>query len=223
VHVSNTARAVWTQWFEDQRDRLRRVHVLTASRYMHLAVSMSRHESRTSIEVHADAAAFAAAMRSAAPAWKADADQALAARAVPIRRVDGPGLVILDDGACSYTFRRPARDVLLLALAGVDRGVLASEAFDETARARDEAGRLHVFVDLRAAQMPALLVSDLWSQWFAASRAALASVVVLAPASPVYVTASIAHLRSQTGALMRVVEDAARFEAALRRVAPGYA
>ena len=47
VHVSNTARAAWTQWFEDQRDRLRRVHVLTASKYMHLAVSMSRHDRGT--------------------------------------------------------------------------------------------------------------------------------------------------------------------------------
>lgn len=221
VHVSNTARASWTQWFEDQRDRLRRVHVLTASRYMHLAVSMSRHESGTSIEIHADAAAFAAAMRSAAPAWKADADQVLAAAAVPIRRVIEPGVVIFDDGACSSTFRRVARDVLLVEIRGMDRGILASEVFDQTARVRDEAGRLHLFVDLSAAQMPAAVVRDLWTQWFAANRAALASVVVLAPASPIYLTASIAHLRSQTGALMRVVEDAERFEAALRRVSPG--
>lgn len=223
VLVSNTARAVWTQWFEDQRDRLRRVHVLTASRYMHLAVSMSRHESRTSIEVHADAAAFAAAMRTAAPAWKADVDQVLAARAVPLERVDRPGLVTLGDGACTFTFRRPARDVLLIQIIGTDRGALASEVLNELARVRAEAGRLHLFVDLRAAQMPGALVSDLWTQWFSANRASLASVVLLAPSAPVFVTASIAHVRSQTGALMRVLDDAERFEAALRRVAPAFA
>lgn len=223
VHVSNTARAAWTQWFEDQRDKLRRVHVLTASKYMHLAVSMSRHESRTSIEVHADAAAFAAAMRSAAPAWTAGADQVLAAGAVPIERVDEPGLVILDDGACSFTFRRAARDVLLLQLGGTDRGILASEVFDQLARVRAEAGRLHLFMDLRAAQMPAIVVSDLWTRWFSANRAGLASVVLLAPTLPIYVTASIAHVRSQTGAIMRVVEDVQRFEAAIRRVAPAFA
>lgn len=224
VHVSNTARAAWTQWFEDQRDRLRRVHVLTASKYMHLAVSMSRHESRTSIEIHADAAAFAAAMRSAAPASQADLDQALAAAAVPVtRREDEPGVLVLDDGACSFTFRRAARDVLLLELGGIDRGILISEVFNELARVLAEAGRLHLFFDLRAAQLPATVVSDLWTQWLSANRASLASIVLLAPTLPIYVTASIAHLRSQTGALMRVVEDAQRFESAIRRVAPGFA
>lgn len=223
VHVSNTARASWTQWFEKQRDRLRRVHVLTASRYMHLAVSMSRHESGTSIEIHADAAAFAAAMRSAAPESKPDPDQVLAAAAAPVRRTTQPGVVVFDDGACSSTFRRLARDVLLVEIRGMDRGILASEVFDETARVRDEAGRLHLFVDLSAAQMPVAVVRDLWTQWFSTNRAALASVVVLAPASAIYVTASIAHLRSQTGALMRVVDDADRFQAAIRRVAPNAA
>jgi hypothetical protein len=222
-YVSNTARAAWTQWFEARRDELRRVHVLTASRYMHLAVSMSRHESRTSIEVHADAAAFAAAMRSAAPSWTTSPEQVLAARAVPIERVDEPGLVILGDGACSFTFRRAARDALLVQIAGTDRGILTSEVLNELARVRAEAGRLHLFVDLRAAQMPGVVVSDLWTHWFSANRASLASVVLLAPTSPLYVTASIAHVRSQIGALMRVVEDAQRFEAAIRRVAPAFA
>ena len=66
-HVSNVARTRWTQWFETRRHQLRRVHVLTASRFLHLSVSMTGLESRAAIEVYENPAAFAAAMRSAAP------------------------------------------------------------------------------------------------------------------------------------------------------------
>lgn len=225
LHVSNVARTAWTQWFEARRDQLRRVHVLTSSKFMHLSVSMSGLDSRTSIELYESPDAFAAAMHSAAPGpvMAGQIEQTLAAAAVPItRRMDGARTVILEDGACSYSLHRPARAAVLLTLRGADRGVLASEVFDELARARTEAGRLHLFIDLRATQMPAVVVSDLWAQWLGTNRAALASVVVLAPTLPLYVTASIAQWRSQAGAIMRVVEEPQRFEAAICRVAPGF-
>lgn len=225
LHVSNVARAAWTQWFEARRDQLRRVHVLTASKFLHLSVSMSGLESGASIQVYEHPDVFAAALRSAAPGPVTSptpaSEQALAAVPVTRRAVDARTM-LLDDGACSFSLHRPAATTVLVTLRGADRGVLASEVFNELARARAEAGRLHLFVDLRAAQMPAAAVSDLWAQWLGANRAHLASVVLLAPSLALYVTASIAQWRSQAGAIMRVLEEPERFDAAIRRVAPGF-
>ena len=223
-HVSNVARTRWTQWFEAQRHQLRRVHVLTASRFLHLSVSMTGLESRAAIEVYESPRAFAAAMRSAAPGPLADlVSGAPVPAAVPVtRNADDPTTLVLADGACAFSLHRPAREAILLTLRGTDRGVLASAVFDELARARVEASRLHLFIDLRAARMPAAHVSDLWAQWLGVNRAGLASVVLLAPSLPLYVTASIAQWRSQAGAIMRVLEQPQRFDAAIRRVAPGF-
>lgn len=226
LHVSNEARTSWTQWFEARRDRLRRAHVLAASRFVHLSVSMTGLESRASIEVHDSPDAFATALHSAAPAaapGAMDIEHALTAAAAPVtRRAVDARTVILEDGACAFTLHRPAPGAVLFTLRGADRGTLASEVFDELARARAEAGRLHLFIDLRDARMPAAQVSDLWAQWLGANRARLAAVVLLAPSLPIYVTASIAQWRSRAGAIMRVVEEPERFEAAIRRLAPGF-
>jgi hypothetical protein len=226
LHVSNAARTQWTQWFEARRDRLRRAHVLTASKFVHLSVSMTGLESRTSIEVHDSPDAFATAMRSAAPIAAPGAieiEHALTATAVPVtRRAPDAKTVILDDGACAFALHRAAPGAVLITIRGADRGVLASEVFDELARARAEADRLHLFIDLRDARMPAAQVSDLWAQWLGANRASLASVVLLAPSLPIYVTASIAQWRSRAGAIMRVVEEPERLEAAMRRLAPSF-
>lgn len=75
--------------------------------------------------------------------------------------------------------RRRAR--VLPTLRGTHRGVLASEVFDELARARAAAGRLHLFIVLRVTRMPATTVSDPWAQWLAANRATLADAVDAAP------------------------------------------
>jgi hypothetical protein len=218
-HVSNVARTRWTQWFQTQRHHLRRVHVLTASKFLHLSVSMTGLESRAAIEVYESPHAFEAAMRSAAPG---PMPAAVPDTAPVTRHAGAPMTTVLTDGACTFSLHRPARGAILLTLRGTDRGVLASAVFDELARARAEAGRLHLFIDLRAAQMPAAHVSELWAQWLGANRASLASVVLLAPSRPIFVTASIAQWRSQAGAIMRVVEEPQRFDAAIRRVAPGF-
>jgi hypothetical protein len=227
LHVSNVARTRWTQWFEARRDRLRRAHVLTASKFLHLSISMTGLESRASIELYDSPEAFAAAMRSAAPGAAPgsndELEHALTAAAVPVtRRAADARTVILDDGACAFAVHRPAPGVALLTLRGADRGALASEVFDELARARARADRLHLFIDLRAARMPGAHVSDLWAQWLGANRPRLASVVLLAPSLPIYVTASIAQWRSRAGAIMRVIEEPERFEAAILRLAPGF-
>lgn len=227
LHVSNVARTAWTRWFEARRDQLRRVHVLTASKFLHLSVSMTGLDSGIDLELYENPDAFTAAMRSAVPGSLPGSPgqiaQALDGAAVPVtRRADDPRTVSIGDGACSFSLHRPAHATLVVMLRGTDRGAVASEVFDEIARARIEAGRLHLFIDLRAAQMPGTAISDLWAHWFGANRAALASAIVLAPSLPLYVTASIAQWRSQAGSVLRVVEEPERFEAAIRRVAPGF-
>jgi hypothetical protein len=62
--VSTAVSKEWTQFFSNCRPQLKRVQVLTGSRYMNLVVSISQHLSQTGnlITVTSDRAAFDAAV-----------------------------------------------------------------------------------------------------------------------------------------------------------------
>ena len=215
--VALDARAVWTAWLERNRNRVRRVHMLTATPHIQLVGEIAGHYSRTKLASLHDPAAFDSALEAARESWprpRADEERAT------VRREQTRATLVLDDGSCRHAFRWSAH-ALLLVVSGEDRGTLASDVFDEIRRGRREGARLDLFVDLRDAVVPSPSVSGLWSAWFAGHREELSSVWILSTSKAVSVTADIAGWRSQTGGLVRVVTDPAAFSDAIARVAPG--
>lgn len=61
-------REAWTAWFHRHRAALARVHILVGSKYVKLTMDIAKELSRTGelIRVHADVAAFGAALARAA-------------------------------------------------------------------------------------------------------------------------------------------------------------
>lgn len=213
--VSMDARAVWTAWLERNRDRVRRVHMLTATPHIQLVAAIAGHYSRTKLASLHDPAAFDTALHAASGAWPIPRAEERAT----VRREQTPAALVIDDGACRHAFRWSAH-ALLLVVSGEDRGTLASDVFDEIRRGHRDGARLELFVDLRGAVMPSPSVSGLWSAWFAAHREELSAVWILSTSKAVSVTADIAGWRSNTGGLVRVVTDPAAFSDAIARVAP---
>ncbi len=122
----------------------------------------------------------------------------------------------------AFVFRRLRPGVLLVEIAGDDGGELGALPLDELGQEIARFGRLHLFVDARAARGVAPHVAELWTAWFRAHRAELETVQVLAPSKIVHLNVSIAKLLSGTGELIRVHDDEARFVAAVRRAVPGF-
>ncbi|NMO13993.1 hypothetical protein HPC49_00200 [Pyxidicoccus fallax] len=62
----------WTAWFQEQRARLREVHILVASKFVSLTVNVTKHFSRTGelIRVHSDPATFEDAAARLVPGLK---------------------------------------------------------------------------------------------------------------------------------------------------------
>jgi hypothetical protein len=63
--VSVAVSDMWTRFFARNRNELKRVHILTGSEYVHLAISISQHLSRTGdlIRIHSDPVRFTELMR----------------------------------------------------------------------------------------------------------------------------------------------------------------
>lgn len=214
--VAMDARAVWTAWLERNRDRVPRIHMLTATPHVQLLAEVAGHYSRTKLVAHDDPAAFEAALDRARGSWRLPREDAPSAT---VRRERTRSTVAIDDGACRQVLRW-SENTLLLVISGEDRGTLASDVFDEIRSGRRGGTRLDLFIDLRDAAMPTPEVSDLWSAWFAANRTTLASVTILSTTKAVSLTADIAGWRSRTGGLVRVVSDPVAFADTLRRAAP---
>jgi hypothetical protein len=217
--VAVEARGIWTAWLERHRDRVRRVHMLTATPHVQLVASIAGHYSRTKLITYQDAAAFGEALAGARGAFPAPPSADMPERA-NVRRDQRSGGVELDDGECRYDIRWATWRALLLVVSGEDRGTLASAVFDEIRAGRRPGERFDLFIDLRAATMPPPRVSSLWTEWFSAHRDNLQSVWILSTRRAVSVTADIAGWRSRTGGLVRVVEDPAVFAEAIARLAP---
>ena len=208
--VSLEARATWTTWLRCNRSRLRRVHMLTSSPSVELGAAIVGHEARTKLVTYRDPRVFEDALRLRADEL-GQAEPTIAR--VQERPIDGG--ISLDDGACGYEVTAPKPGTVLVRVRGNDRGVLLSHAWDAMLCRFGPGRSARLLFDLRQADMPSPRVSRLWSDWFCANRARLASVLILATARAVSVTAGIACWRSRTGGLIRVTSDTEAFEAAI--------
>jgi hypothetical protein len=133
------------------------------------------------------------------------------------------GAVRLGGRGCGFLVSRLAPRQLLLTAYGRDDGRLGSAPLDEMAAELDRFGPpLRVFADARGAQGVAAVVQDRWREWFAARRKELAGVDVLVPDAVVQLAISTVRHFAGGGEWMRVLSDAAAFEAAVRAVAAGF-
>jgi hypothetical protein len=133
------------------------------------------------------------------------------------------GAVRIWNEKASFTYHRPRPGVVLVIISGSDNGQFGFVTLDEMREDLSRYAPCELFVDTveaRGVQMP---VQELWTEWFSNHRPALKSVNVLVGGKFMHITVEVAKLFSRTGELIRVYLDAAAFDEALERAAPGAA
>jgi hypothetical protein len=131
------------------------------------------------------------------------------------------GAVRLSHEDCSFTYRRPRPGIVVVHIAGMDRGLLGTAPTDEFREDVSRYAPVELFVDTTEVTTPSVPVQDMWSEWFRDNRGALKSVSILARGNYMHFTMEVAKLFSRTGELIRVYLDPVAFHEALERAAPG--
>lgn len=136
------------------------------------------------------------------------------------REILSDGRVKLSAGEASFVYERPARGVLLVTIAGHDRGQFGTATLDEIALALQRERPLELFVDARDVVLAAVSVSEEWTRFFATNRASFERVHVLAGSKLVELTVAIAQHLSRTGNLIQIYSDPEIFASRLALAAP---
>ncbi len=139
-----------------------------------------------------------------------------------VRERGADGAVRLHAGQCRYAIIRLRPGALLMVIAGREQGELGRAPLGEVAAEAALSPPLRLFVDMSELSHIDEAVSDDWTAWFQANRAALRSVHALAPAPIVRLTVAVSQLFSRTGDLIRIHTERARFVASIREIAPEF-
>ena len=123
--------------------------------------------------------------------------------------------MVLSAAGCVFTYRRPKPGVLLVAIAGHDKGQFGTTTLDEISLALKRDRPLELFVDASQAVGAALSVSDDWTKFFSTNRSDFTRVHVLAGSKVVKLTVAIAQHLSRTGELIQIYSDPGIFESLL--------
>jgi hypothetical protein len=129
------------------------------------------------------------------------------------RELMADGSVRLSSGESAFAFARPKVDVLVVTIAGYDKGQFGTAPLDEIASILRVAAPLQLFVDARNAVGATVRVSQDWTSFLSLHRHELAHVHVLAGSKMVELTVAIARHLSRTGNLIQIYSDARIFEA----------
>lgn len=133
------------------------------------------------------------------------------------REILSNGTVRLTAEECSFVFSRPAPGILLVTVAGHDRGQFGMGALDEIVCTLNRERPLELFVDTREAVGVAVNVRQDWTRFFAGNRANLSAVHVLTRSKIVHLAVAVAQLFSRTGDLIRLYSQPEAFQARLDR------
>lgn len=139
------------------------------------------------------------------------------------RQTLSDGSVQISSEGCAFVYTRLRAGAVLITIAGDDDGSLGSSPFDELTAEIARFGPVHLFVDARHVTGVAVAVTEQWASWFRANRAGIKRVRVLVTSKLLHITASMVHLFSRTGDLMRIDGAVGPFERELAREAPGFA
>ena len=119
---------------------------------------------------------------------------------------------------CSFTYARVRPGVLLVTIAGNDKGEFGTRTLDEIRLELLRHRPLELLVDASEVVGVAVSVSSEWTQFFALNRADLKRVSVLVGSKAVELTVAIAQHLSQTGRLVQIYSDPALFGAYLEKL-----
>jgi hypothetical protein len=227
--ASSEVREAWTDWFQRRRGALKRVSILASSRFVNLTVEVAKLFSRTGelIQIYSDPSLFAHAASSATghpiALLPATASSPPARLAPPLpavaRELRSDGSVRLSSSGCAWTFARLRPGVLLVTVAGHDQGEFGQRTLDEVEAAMDSLP-LSLFIDARRSSSASVAASQPWTDWLAAHRHGLERALVLTSGRTLRLTLAIACHRA--GALIQIVDDEARFEAAIAARVAGF-
>lgn len=132
------------------------------------------------------------------------------------REVLPDGAVRLTCGDTGFLFTRPRANVLVVTIAGYDKGQLGTAPLDEIGSVlRVAASPVHLFVDARDAVGATVRVSEDWTSFLSRHRTELAHVHVLAGSKAIELTVAIARHLSRTDRLIQIYSDPRIFEAQL--------
>lgn len=203
VGVASVVREQWTRWLAAHRDRVT-VHVATAAGCVDLAVKVAGHFSgmREGYRVYPSEAGFLSALRGAVPGF----ERRLQAPRVEVATTRTPTSVELRDGHCTAVVSDLAPGVVLLRIAGRDRGVFSSGIFDALAE-RMAKGPIRLFLDARDVAAVPFHVSNLWTSWLEANRGGLRSIDGLATSKATALTIGLAGLRSRSHGILRMWDE----------------
>ena len=121
----------------------------------------------------------------------------------------------------SIVIYRPRPGVVLMIIAGADRGEFGTAPHAELDDDIRKFAPCEMFMDLTGASLAALSVQKSWTEWLSQRRPWLKTVNILVAGKYVHVTVEIAKLFSRTGELIRIYTDASAFDGALDRTATG--
>ncbi|MDB4966733.1 MAG: hypothetical protein JWN44_2422 [Myxococcales bacterium] len=119
-----------------------------------------------------------------------------------------------DDGT-RFVVTRLKPGLLLVVIAGDDRGALGPAPFVEIEREMARSQPLELFMDLRDAAGAAPEVREAWTAWFQRQQVRLERVSILASSRFINLAVEIAKLFSRTGNLIQIYSDQRLFEQAL--------
>ena len=221
--VSAHAREHWQSWLARRDPRLRSLHLLVGNRSVKWTAEFASHQARNrALVVHEHPAAFHAALTDLSPTLMAAIPGSTPGLqllqitdALHVERSETPTSLRLSDGNC-----RIMGDVLnertrLVRIVGRDRGLLTSELLDWFGSPEYPALGYRLLFDLRHVGLPRQELADVWTQWFAANRHRLDSVMLFSQLDAMHVVLSIARHLSRASRLISVVNDYRSFQRAL--------
>lgn len=132
------------------------------------------------------------------------------------------GSIRLSGDGCSYAFVTLAPGVFFMAIAGRETGTLGRAAIGEVAVEASLHPPLRLFIDMSDLKHVADCVSDDWTAWFQANRAAIRRIDVLAPDVFVRLVVAVSQVFSRTGDLIALHTDPSAFDAVLQSAAPHF-
>jgi hypothetical protein len=131
------------------------------------------------------------------------------------REVLPDGSVRMKSGGTEFVFARPSASVLVVTVAGYDKGQLGTAPLDEIGSVLRVAAPVHLFVDARNGVGATARVSEDWTRFLTRHAADLAHVHVLVGSKMLELTIAIARHLSRIDRLMQIYSDPAIFETQL--------
>jgi len=140
---------------------------------------------------------------------------------VMTRETLADGSLRLSEGGCTHTYTRLRPGVMLVSIAGYDRGQLHPAAFEPIEAELSDRQPLALLFNVSRAEGATRSVSDAWTEWFRTRRPQLREVHILVASKYLDLIVNVAKHFSRTGELIQVYSDASRFESTAARLVPG--